>query len=89
MGDLDWTGVRKRLSGMTGNPVQTLTPSGTVDPWTAMQAGLGLTTGTAQGLASLMSPLTATPSDALAFTALLGVAQDSNRLTSVASRLAT
>jgi Ca2+-binding RTX toxin-like protein len=69
-GDLDWMAVRNRMSGMTGAAWQTLNASTTVNPWTALQAGISLIADQTVGLPSPITPVAALSSDELAFAAL-------------------
>ena len=69
-GDLDWMGVRNRMSGMTGAAWQTLNASTTVNPWTALQAGISLIADQTVGLPSPITPVAALSGDELAFAAL-------------------
>ena len=69
-GDLDWMGVRNRMSGMTGAAWQTLNTSTTVNPWTALQAGISLIADRTVGLPSPITPVASLSSDELAFAAL-------------------
>lgn len=73
-GDLDWLKIATRLGGMSSQTWQTLTTSTLVNPWTALQAGLGLTEDATVGLPSPITPLPPPTSDALVFAALTAAA---------------
>jgi Ca2+-binding RTX toxin-like protein len=67
-GDLSWTAVRSRLSGM-GN-AQTLVASTAIDPWTALQAGTSLIADATAGLPSPITPTAPPTQDELVFAAI-------------------
>ena len=69
-GDLDWMGVRNRMAGMTGTAWQSLTTSTTVNPWTALQAGISLIVDQTAGLPSPINPAASPSSDELIFAAI-------------------
>jgi hypothetical protein len=69
-GDLDWVDVRDRMAGMKGEAWQTLTASTTVNPWTALQAGISLIADQSVGLPSPISTMAAPSSDELIFAAM-------------------
>ena len=69
-GDLDWMGVRNRMTGMTGTAWQSLTTSTTVNPWTALQAGISLIADQTAGLPSPINPAASPSSDDLIFAAI-------------------
>ena len=70
-GDLDWLGVRASMAGMTGVAWQTLSAaSTTVNPWTALQAGISLIADQTVGLPSPIAPVAALSSDELIFAAI-------------------
>jgi VCBS repeat-containing protein len=74
-GDLDAQAVRNRLSGLSGGQWQALTAANsTVNPWTALQAGLSLVADRTVGLPSPLTPMTAPDATDLA-TAALNVGQ--------------
>jgi hypothetical protein len=56
-GDLSWQTVSTRLASMSGSGWQTLVaPSSTVNPWTALQAGISLIADQTVGLPSPITP---------------------------------
>lgn len=70
-GDLDAQAVADRMHGLDGGKWQGLSASSnTVDPWTAMQAGLGLIAGQQAGLPSPITPIASPGSDELVLAAI-------------------
>jgi len=71
-GDLDWIGVRNQISSPASSesPWQVLSISTTVNPWTALQAGISLIADQTAGLPSPITPVAALSGDELAFVAL-------------------
>jgi Ca2+-binding RTX toxin-like protein len=69
-GDLDWMGVRNRMTGMNGSTLQALTTSTAVNPWIALQAGLSLVADQTVGLPSPIAPVANQTPEELAFGAL-------------------
>jgi VCBS repeat-containing protein/YD repeat-containing protein len=58
-GDLDANAVRARLNGFGGDSWQTFSASTTVNPWTALQAGISLLADRTVGLPSPLMPMAA------------------------------
>ncbi len=73
-GDLDASAVRARLNGFGGDSWQTFSAGTTVNPWTALQAGISLMADRTVGLPSPLTPMNAPNPTDLA-TAALAVGQ--------------
>jgi VCBS repeat-containing protein len=58
-GDLDANAVRTRLNGFGGDSWQTFSAGTTVNPWTALQAGISLLADRTVGLPSPLTPMAA------------------------------
>jgi Ca2+-binding RTX toxin-like protein len=70
-GDLTWQAVSTRLASTSGSGWQTLAaPSSTVNPWTALQAGISLIADQTVGLPTPITPHATVSADDLAFAAL-------------------
>jgi hypothetical protein len=69
-GDLDTNAVRTRLNGFGGDSWQTFSASTTVNPWTALQAGISLVADRTVGLPSPLTPMAAPNSTDLITAAL-------------------
>ncbi len=69
-GDLDWLAIDARLAKLGAGTWQTLTASTTVNPWTALQAGISLIADETVGLPSPITPANAPTHDELVFAAI-------------------
>jgi len=69
-GDLDWRAVRNRMGSLSGTNWQNVTASTTIDPWTALQAGVSLIEDQTAGLPSPITPAASPSADELVFAAI-------------------
>jgi Ca2+-binding RTX toxin-like protein len=69
-GDLDATALRSRMGSLSGTGWVNLVASTTVNPWTALQAGMSLYTDQTAGLPTPITPASALTQDELVFAAM-------------------